>query len=224
MKKPEEIPLDESVALKPNKILFIKASSGFSAGSSVFDLTNIVKHNYDGMSAEYIYELHVFAKDLEARDAVFEIKQPKAFKRQKVVTDESQNEVATISAPIMAFGIRTFSFPQGSTHSTHDIEMKPVGMGRRAEGFVKDSVLYFWDKKENIAMLTKVIGDKRVEIAKFGAKHTYDKGGILALDTTQLDEIIVLITCVTLLNQLDSASGPLPHTKWAGWTWGGKMV
>jgi hypothetical protein len=101
-----------------------------------------------------------------------------------------------------------FSFPQGSPHSGHDIEMKPISIGRRAEGFTKDSTLYFWDKVDNIAVLTKVVGEKRVEIAKFGAKHGYDKGGALALDTAQLDELVTVITCVALLQQLDSFSGP----------------
>lgn len=208
MKKPEDFPLDESKKLNPDKVLFIKASTGFSNDAAVFDLTNAIERNYDGMSVEYIHEVDILAGDVDATSAVFELKRQKFYKRQTTVTDENHAEVAGINAPVLSFGLVKFSFPEGSPHSSHDIEMKPVSMGRRVEGFTKDSVLYFWDKVDNIAVLTKVIGDKRVEIAKFGAKHGYDKGGTLALDTAQLDELVAVITCVALLQQLDSFSGP----------------
>lgn len=208
MKKPEDFPLDENRKLDPDKVLFIKVSAKSSSDAAVFDLTNAIERNYDGMSAEYIHEVEFLAKDVDATSAVLELKRPKFFRRQTTVTDGSHMEVAQINAPALSFGLVKFSFPQGSSHSSHDIEMKPVSMGRRAEGFAKDSVLYFWDKTENVAVLTKVIGDKRVEIAKFGANHVYDKGGVLAINTAQLDELVAVITCAALLQQLDSFSGP----------------
>lgn len=208
MKKPEEFPLDESKTFNADKVLFIEASTGVSSGTAIFDMTNAIERNYDGMSAQYIHEVETLAKDVDTSLTVFELKRQKFYKRQTTVTDESHTEVAGFSAPVMKLGLVTFSFPKDSPHCSHDIEMKPVGAFRRTNGFVKDSIQYFWDKHDNIAMLTKVVGEMRVEVAKFGAKHTWDKGGVLALDTANVDEVVAVITCVALLQQLDSFAGP----------------
>jgi len=222
--KPEDFPLDESIALDPDKIFFIKSSSGHSSDVAIFDVTTKVERNYDDMSDQFVDEVETLAKDVEPSSATLELKRPRFLKRRTIVMDDSKEQVAEINAPVLGFGVRKFSFPQGSSHSSHDIEMKPVSIGSRAEGFVKDSVQYFWDKQDKIATLSKVMGDKRVHIAKFGAKHNYDKGGVLALDTQQIDAVVAMITCVALLQQLDSFAGPLPHAKWAGLTWGMNMV
>lgn len=208
MKKPEDFPLDESKKLNPNNAFFIKTSSGITSDAAVYDLTDVIERKYDGMSSEYIHEADVLAQNAAATHPAFELTKQKFYKRKATVTDESHAEVAGISAPVLSLDLVKFTFPQGSPHSSHDIEMKPVGMGRRAEGFVKDSVQYFWDKHESIAVLTKVIDGKRVEIAKFGAKQVFDKCGVLALDTVHLDELVGIITCVTLLQQLDAFTGP----------------
>ena len=61
------------------------------------------------------------------------------------VKDGEGTNVAEWSNPITSLGKNKFTFLAESPHSSHDIEIKSLGVGRRAESFVVDSVLYIWE-------------------------------------------------------------------------------
>lgn len=125
------------------------------------------------------------------------------------VSDKAGNHVADWKSPILSMGTTTLTFPNGSKHSSHPIEIKPLGVGRRAESFVKDSVMYTWEnerfKIEN-KNLIKAIGSEKVEVAKYSQKTGHDKEGLLVVNTGEVDELVAVLTCFAVLQHIDSFS------------------
>jgi hypothetical protein len=119
--------------------------------------------------------------------------------------DSAEFPIASIGGGIFSLGTRKFTFPENSPHSSHNIEMRPVAINSAEEAFVKDSVLYFWEcdsaKKRT---LTKVVSGSRIEIGKYETKHERTKEGILVLDSSQLNDVVAVLSCIALLNQVDS--------------------
>lgn len=98
-------------------------------------------------------------------------------------------------------------FPAGSTHSSHDIPVYPAGTAARADEFVKDSVLYVWDVEEGRkgCRLFRAADGKRTEVARFvGASKRARDGVLLIGEDEQVDWVVVGVTCVAVLNRLDS--------------------
>ena len=60
--------------------------------------------------------------------------------------DPPGNRVAEISGPLLSFGRQKLSFPNESSHSSHNIDLRPVGAGSREGIFVQGSVPYFWER------------------------------------------------------------------------------
>jgi hypothetical protein len=207
MKKPEEFPTDESASLKPNKIIYIYAPKQFSRGIIIHDVTTLMKRTYAGLTDEYIDEVKSLAKDLKPESAVYTFKKKHWLSSNSIIRDVHKTQIAELSAPLIALGTRKFIFPNGSPHASHQIEMRQVGIRRRAGWFAKDSVLYFWDVENRSTthkVLYKVVGAMKVEIGKYATKHVWDGSGVLVLDTEQLDELVAVVSTVASLEQLDS--------------------
>ncbi|KAJ9145379.1 hypothetical protein NKR23_g5267 [Pleurostoma richardsiae] len=218
--QPTDFPVAEDLPLRPTKTLFIGTSgSTFSLTTGIRDVTAVVP-----------------AKDTELTDAALEEVRSKAasqpalmtlaraawysFKMEARTGDAASGGVlGSLSTSLLSMGCWTLSFPADSPHSSHEIEMRPVGIGRRAHVFVQESVPYFWDVEEGaeaggsgrcVCRLFKVItaGEdgqkKRREIARFVARRSRDREGVLLLDGDAADEVVVGLTCVALLNRLDS--------------------
>jgi hypothetical protein len=117
--------------------------------------------------------------------------------------------LASWESPILALGTATISFPDGSSHSRHPIEVKPLGVGRRAESFVKDSVTYVWEMerfKTELKSLVKVVGEERKEVARYAQRAGRDREGMLVIDEGEVDGLVVVLSCVAVLEQRDSFS------------------
>ena len=93
-------------------------------------------------------------------------------------------------------------------HNSYPIEIKLLGVDRRAESFVKDKVTHTWKnerfKIENMT-LVKVIGSKKAA-AKYSQKTGRDKEGVLVVDTGEVGELVAVSTCVAILQHKDSFS------------------
>jgi hypothetical protein len=199
--KPEAFPIDEANSFVPDKILFLERSSGISNEAEVRDITSEATAS-GNLSDEFLEQAKSSATSFEPQ---FVIKKKPWSPGTVVVLDAEEKLVATLSMSILSFGVRTFTFPEDSQHSGHKIEMRPCGIGRKEEMFVKDSVLYFWEAESSKRRtLYKVLGGKKTVIAKYAAKHGYLKQGILTLDSAELDELVGLLSCFALLNQVDS--------------------
>jgi hypothetical protein len=74
---------------------------------------------------------------------------------------------------------------------------------------VKDSVTYIWEndgfKIEN-KTLAKVIGSTKAEVGKYSQKTGRDKEGVSVVDTREVDELVVILTCIAVFQHKDSFS------------------
>jgi len=76
----------------------------------------------------------------------------------------------------------------------------------RAEGFVQNSVQYFWrhDKYSRRQLtLWKVIMGEELVAAKYKAPYRFPRtGGTLAVDTRKIDLVVAFMTCIAMLRKV----------------------
>lgn len=68
-----------------------------------------------------------------APNTVFTLKKGNLVSTHLTVADKDGNHIADWKSPILSMGKATLTFPDESEHSSHPIEIKPLGVGRRAE-------------------------------------------------------------------------------------------
>lgn len=136
---------------------------------------------------------------------------------------QDESVLAEYAAPLLAYGVANISFPANSLHSSHPITMKPANATRRSQSFIKDSAVYAWDVNKKlfpggggVLSLYKGIGaTKRIEIGRYqsdGGKFV--PGGILVIDSIEIDVVVAVLTLLSVLSQRESFS--LPTGSWAG--------
>ncbi|KAI0382795.1 hypothetical protein F5Y04DRAFT_43849 [Hypomontagnella monticulosa] len=207
-----DFPLNEDLQLQPTKTFFIhhEGVSGLSKTTLIYDITAIIPSQLDINSKELANTIHSETKTkLEKQPVALKLQRSAWYSNSMSVRDGNDNAVASLSTSLLSFSRWTLSFPAGSPHSTHAIEMRPTGIGTRADIFVKESVPFFWEMFNGpaggrIDKLFKVVDGKRVEVARFVAKHMRDREGALFLDEALVDEVVAGVTCVAVLNRLDS--------------------
>jgi hypothetical protein len=126
------------------------------------------------------------------------------------VADTQDDELCTITGMLFTRNIRKVTFPPESAHSSHYLEMQPVGIARRTEYFIRDNIIYFWDNDRQSAkkiILYKVVGDKKVKAAEYGANHSFSTEGVLMIDEEKVDVVVAFVTCFNMLTRSDSFSG-----------------
>jgi len=104
-------------------------------------------------------------------------------------------------------GGTTLTFPSGSPHCQHEVEMKPVNaLFRRSEQFVLDSALYVWrmDSRWHSRRigLYVTVGGNEVEVARFRQTGTFQTGGVLVVDPARIDPVIAATTCCVMLRKI----------------------
>ncbi|KAI2636506.1 hypothetical protein GGS26DRAFT_498825 [Hypomontagnella submonticulosa] len=210
--KPIDFPLNEDIQLRPTKTFFIhhEGVSGFSKSTIIHDITAIMPADLDINSKGLANTIHSETKaNLEKLPVALKLQRSAWYSSSMDVKDGNDTPVASLSTSLLSFSHWTLSFPADSPHSTHAIEMRPTGVGTRTDIFVKESVPYFWEMFNGpaggrIDKLFKVEDGKRVEVARFVAKHMRDREGALFLDGAMVDEVVAAVTCVAVLNRLDS--------------------
>jgi hypothetical protein len=84
-----------------------------------------------------------------------------------------------------------------------------LSTARRAQSFVKDSATYAWETggrfKSGHMSLYKAVGAKKIEVARYESDSgVFTAGGVLVLETREVDELTALLTCMAVLNQRDA--------------------
>jgi len=213
-----DMPTDESIKLRPTKILYIIPQSNWARKTSILDLTDQL---HESFREDFTPEFHKSAKRL-----VVELPQLPLFlsltrdhwysSSHIVATNAKDEKVAEWHSPAMSYGNTTITFPEGSTHSDHHLDLKAVKLTARAQSFVKDSITYVWvaEKrfKSGSLSLYKVGESKKVEVARYQSDSGgFVTGGPLAVVTSEVDEVVAALTCLAVLNQRDT--GILPKLK-----------
>jgi len=199
--------------LSPTKVLFFQSSSGdFSDELHVVDLSaDLTLGAYNGeITEDFRKQVEKISKEKKHDRSRWSYE----LKRNTFSSTMQFHDAASGGAVVAELGMSILqrlgtwkiSFPNNSKHSSHDIEMRPVSFWKKEETFVKDSVQYLWDAAGGAkgGKLYKVVDEKvgtRVPVAEYVAKKWFQNSCVLVMDTTQLDELVVLASCVAILNR-----------------------
>lgn len=206
--RPSEIPLNEEASFTPRAVLCVKEEKGTSGRTTLTPATPVdIGGNVSSL------ELDDLTAKASGNPASLWFQSQGMLQRSiKGVDGSSGATVVELSGPILDLGHWNLTFPPQSTHSSHTIEQRPVAMASRDDVFVKDSVPYFWMAPESgffftancVSRLYKVVGSKRVEVARFATKRQRDRDGVLFVDDSQVDLVVAAATCMAMTRQLDS--------------------
>lgn len=223
-------PIDETRPLRPSKCLYLldqpSTDYRFVDISASTLLSSLARENgsLNTTGAKPVHltaKLHTTAKDAAALAPATLHLRPKdatanSFSLRNrthlVVTTPDNTEVAELSSGgLWSLGQWSLTFPTDSPHSSHEIKLRPVGIGARADWFVKDSIPYFWDQVhvglaggQTVYKLFKAVDGKRIEVARFESLRARDKFGVLWLDVGQVDEVVACVTLVATINRVES--------------------
>ncbi|KAK1750372.1 hypothetical protein QBC47DRAFT_393978 [Echria macrotheca] len=204
--KTSDYPVDESTPFRPTKIFHIRQEHILAPSFHITDVTAAAAGTVD------IYQKPDVAAQVDAAakaNPVFldVIRRSWTERTLEAVEPGSSKEaVATLSGPLAALGRWTLTFAD-ATHAAHAVEMRPTGMGHKADVFVLDSVPFFWDPCDGgrvLWELFKVVGGKRVLVGAYSVAHHWNKNGVLGVDTDQVDEVVAIMTCVAAIGRSDS--------------------
>jgi len=203
--------IDES-NFHPNRIFYIASHYLISKSIAIHDVTDQVKMSYQGGDIED--EIRDAAKKVSKEDEheknpKYTIsKEHRFFGRSFVMKiGNDGEELAYWKHPHWAVGTAHLSFPSGSAHGSHEIDMSAPRKSSRTNQWVQDSVTYEWNCdskwKTSRQSLYKIIGSKRTLIGKYAqTKLRMGAGGILLLDTNELDEVMGTLTICVMLRRM----------------------
>jgi hypothetical protein len=140
-------------SLNPTRILYLEYKHHGKGTTRVSDLTNQLDPFYSpatGLHEDFLKEAKSIADSLDSPlQALYIFKKENILGSKVTIKDAEGNTVAEESNPVLSSGKARFTFPKQSLHSSHDVEIKPVGFMNSAESFVKDGVNYFWEIEEH---------------------------------------------------------------------------
>jgi hypothetical protein len=206
-----DMPVDEAITLRPTRILYIVPQSGWARDTMILDLTAQLHASYpDNLSPEFKASAKRLASSTPPIAPIFTLTRAHWYSSSRLtVTDTAGAQLAEWHSPLMAYGVTRIRFPADSPHCGHALDVKPLGVGRRAQSFINNSVMCAWETggrfKSGRMSLYKAIGAKKVEAARYESDSgTFIAGGLLVLDTREVDELVALLTCLAVLNQRDA--------------------
>ncbi|KAJ5808819.1 hypothetical protein N7474_010088 [Penicillium riverlandense] len=161
-------PIDIGAPLKATSAVYIKEGNEFTLTITITKVTDILLNQLDGSDAAIAALITKAKSSASGSKPSLELTRTRRLSSHWTATGASGTTVAELSCPILSLGRWTIKFPAESTHSSHDILMRPAGTTARADEFVKDSVLYFWDVLDGrkLCKLYRAIEGKRTEIAR----------------------------------------------------------
>lgn len=123
--------------------------------------------------------------------------------------DHQGSPMAEMSCPLFAFGSWDIKFPVDNPYSNHNINMKPMGPGSRADIFVKGSTPYFWDRDAmegggEGARLFKAINGMKSEVGRYVKQNSRKRGCVLSVNEGEIDAVLAVLTCVAGIKTLAS--------------------
>jgi hypothetical protein len=204
--KLEDYPIDTSAPLKPTKFYYLLASNGFATSIQVIDLTaDLPPTNFKG---EVTRDLHKENSALCSANPVYHISKHSWISLGMQLRDAATDTpLADLHSTVLQYGLWKFTFPLGSPHSSHEIEMRPLSVGKRAHVLVKDSVPFVWElESAKVGKLYRIRDGKRRAVGGFAAEHGYSKTCTVGLDDSEggLDCIVGLASVAALMNRVDS--------------------
>ncbi|KAK3318878.1 hypothetical protein B0H66DRAFT_558339 [Apodospora peruviana] len=139
---------------------------------------------------------------------------------------EEEKEIAQLAGPLLSLGRWKFIFAD-ATYSSHKIEMRPTGVGSRADVFVKDSLLFFWEpvahgQRARYVLWKGTAGEEESRqrevvgvyalVAHHGHGHWHGESGkkrkgrrgVLVVDDSKVDKVVAVLTCVATVNRVES--------------------
>lgn len=211
---PERFPINDEEALRPDTVHFLRSSGSLASTTHVFSVA-------DENSILPLLAVHDFVVTPDFQQAVEHVVKTgnateiytlskaafysTALHLRAYTSPASAAPLASISRSLLSLGKQTMNFPPDSPHSDHPISIAAVGVGRRSQMFVKDSVPYFWDIDGGThGLLYKVSDGKRVRIGEFLVHHSFGKDCVFALDSRALSGVVGLLSCVAMLRRIDS--------------------
>ncbi|OCK80586.1 hypothetical protein K432DRAFT_246202, partial [Lepidopterella palustris CBS 459.81] len=201
----QSLPLDSS-PFHPNRILWVTPHSLFSKAIDVLDMTSILDTPYTGMSDVYRKKVYDMVKS-RAPAPNYVISKANWIGLKYAVVDNSGQHVADWKHSWTSVGEATLTFSDGSTHSSHTVRVKNKRWGRRTETFVVNSATFEWvmDSKwmSNNMTLYKCLGEQKIPVGKYSQKWWGGilTGGIFAVDTEELDELVAVLTLGVVLKK-----------------------
>ena len=189
--------------LKPDRTYYIVPHSNFTKKIEIFDLTSQVKEQHDSEALKE--EIKTLVKSSHPESCLTISKSNFWGTELAVHEPPAGATIVEWKGSARAHGPSRFTFPADSSHSTHPIELKPSKFWTKNEQFVQDSITYSWEFDSNFSQrkltLYKCMGVERVVVAKYCGMATFKTGGILLLDSEEVDEIIAVITCCAMLRK-----------------------
>ncbi|KAH8879012.1 hypothetical protein GQ53DRAFT_856611 [Thozetella sp. PMI_491] len=206
-----EFVVDSTESPKLDKVLYVGASGGTHQTFALSDVTNAASvsgsRTMEG-STTYADSGDAAKEAAVQQEPLLRISRKSLMSSVLRAEDASGAAVAWLSKPLLSFGKWCLTFPAQSPHSSHAIEMKPTSTGKRTYGFIQESVPFFWDMEDKAGArkctLWKAINGRRREVARFEAKRARDREGILAVDEQGVSAVVAGLTCIALLNRVDS--------------------
>jgi hypothetical protein len=209
---PKTFPVDATRAFKPTKTYWLRSSSRFSTdGYAIFELATTAEFALrDGLLGEEAWT----GIEKRAKEEVTKTTTPSFSAAKKgmlstdwTVKDPTDSTLVTFDAKVSGFGKWEFAFPENSPHSTHPIELLPVGAHKKEKMFVMESVPFFWEMKwaDKACVLYKVVDQKRVVVAEYQSVESgFKKNLMLVADDSEIDPVVVLATAVAMANMVHS--------------------
>jgi len=186
----------------------------FSADSSIkiYDLTGLVTEKYP--SEAFNARTEQLGQQKLVDTPTWVIHDPRFWKQTtlhpgSISTPKGHEDtvIASWTPSRWVHGKNHIDFPAGSKHCGHSIVMeRHQFMISRAEGFVQNSVQYFWrhDKysRRRLTLWKVIMGEERVA-AKYKAPYRFPRtGGTLAVDTREIDLVVAFMTCIAMLRKV----------------------
>lgn len=203
--KPEQYTIDTTAQFSPDTFLWLEQSRGLTGGANVKDITSVqLPSSKSILSHNSLGHAKITAEAMS--DTTYRISRTAVLKAAYTVSDSTDQEVCAMTSPTFSRNIRKFTFPSNSPHSNHYLEMKPVGLARKAQYFVQESVVYFWEGLDKDLALWKTEGKQKIKVAEFGGLRGFGREGLLVVASGEVDVVVAVVTCFSALNRSDSFS------------------
>ncbi|KAF2470175.1 uncharacterized protein BDR25DRAFT_343379 [Lindgomyces ingoldianus] len=208
-----KVPIDDTT-FSPTRTFYILRHNLFSTEINLIDISSEIAVNSPYSGGEISNELRDAARELSkdemrTSNPAYRLKRPhwwnSTCKMSGIAAEEL--ELASWKHPSMSFGKASITFPQNSTHSSHNFIMAPVKWYRRTNEWVQDSVTYSWrcnsKYKANRMTLYKKIGGKNIVVARYAQRWgSWVTGGVLLVDAVEVDEVVAGLTACVMLRRM----------------------
>ncbi|KAH8646272.1 hypothetical protein BX600DRAFT_444076 [Xylariales sp. PMI_506] len=195
--------IDITKTLNPTKAFYINEKH--SSLIRVVDVTKtVITDTLDLEDADLLSRVETVATN---GPVSLEIMRRAAFSSRRDVIDRGTHEIVReLKGSVLSFGHWTLTFPANNTHPGQPITIQPIRLFTPIDGFLLNGLPYFWstDHGGGLLKLYKMVDDSRVEIGRFIGHSPKGRKGLLAVDDTEINDLVALITCISELDMSES--------------------